>query len=162
MKASTQRVQNELDLLNLGVRVIELKQSTKTCELAAQALTLELGQKVEVGQIVKSLIFMADDSPILVLASGSTARVNEKQLKTFLNVSKLRFAKPEEVREATGFAIGGVSPFGLKQELPVYIDETLLHFDMVYCAAGTPNSMFGISPKVLTGEKKAIVVSEIG
>lgn len=153
MKVSSQKVQNELDRLNLNIRVLEFKQSTKTCELAAQAL------HVEVARIVKSLVFLAGNQPVLVLVSGQIDRVDDKQLGSLLGVSKLRLARAEEVRELTGFAIGGVSPFGLKQKLPVYLDESLLRFDCVYCAAGTPNSMFGISPQELIRCTEAKVIA---
>lgn len=123
------RVQSALETVGIDARVIELPQSTRTAVEAAQACGCD------VAQIVKSLVFVdANGDPVLVLASG-TNRVDEKRLG-------LRRAPAELVREATGYAIGGVPPVGLITPLRTLIDEDLLRFERIWAAAGTPNAVF--------------------
>src|SRR5437016_357509 len=127
------RVQAALDSAGIEARVVELPQSTRTAAEAAQACGCE------VAQIVKSLVFVdAGGEPVLVLASGSN-RVNEAALG-------LRRASAEMVRETTGYAIGGVPPIGLATPLRTLIDEDLLRFERIWAAAGTPSSVFALSP----------------
>jgi prolyl-tRNA editing enzyme YbaK/EbsC (Cys-tRNA(Pro) deacylase) len=102
-----------------------------------------------VGQIVKSLIFRGGTSskPILVLTSGAN-RVNEQQISSYAAEPILR-ADPEFVRNVTGFAIGGVPPIGHLQPMETYIDEDLLQHTELWAAAGTPNSLFKLTPQEL-------------
>ena len=116
--------------------------STKTCELAAEAVGCE------VGQIVKSLVFMADEMPVLVLVAGDR-RGDSAAIVQVLGVSRVRFADAETVRSATGYAIGGVSPYDLPTGLAVLLDESLERFEEVYTAAGTPSSMVRIGRETL-------------
>jgi prolyl-tRNA editing enzyme YbaK/EbsC (Cys-tRNA(Pro) deacylase) len=90
---------------------------------------------------------MVGEEPILVIASGAN-RVSERKLEAHLS-SKVRKARAEEVRDLTGFAIGGVPPVGHKRHLRVMVDEDLLQFAEIYAAAGTPNAVFGLTPKEL-------------
>lgn len=99
----------------------------------------------EVGQIVKSLVFWADDAPLLALTSGAN-RVDVDRLQAAAGVAELRQANANEAREATGFAIGGTPPFGHRTQIRTLIDEDLLAWDRVYAAAGTPDSCFPLSP----------------
>jgi len=108
--------------------------STKTCELAADAVGCD------VGQIVKSLVFVADGTPVLALVAGDR-RGDTAALAELMGAGDVRFADAGTVRTATGYAIGGVSPFDLPEELVVFVDESLERFDVVYTAAGTPSSM---------------------
>jgi prolyl-tRNA editing enzyme YbaK/EbsC (Cys-tRNA(Pro) deacylase) len=85
-----------------------------------------------VGQIVKSLVFVVDDRPTMVLCAGDR-RVTQIDGRP---------ASAREVRDATGFAIGGIPPLGHDTELPTIIDESLRRFDRVWCAAGTPHAVF--------------------
>jgi prolyl-tRNA editing enzyme YbaK/EbsC (Cys-tRNA(Pro) deacylase) len=85
-----------------------------------------------VGQIVKSLVFVADERPTMVLCAGDR-RVTQIDGKP---------ASAQEAREATGFAIGGIPPLGHDTELPTIVDESLRRFDRVWCAAGTPHAVF--------------------
>lgn len=108
--------------------------STKTCDLAAQAVGCD------VGQIVKSLVFTADGRPVLALVAGDM-RGDTDAICKLVDASSVRFADADTVRASTGYAIGGVSPYDLPESLPVLVDESLMRFDVVYTAAGTPSSM---------------------
>lgn len=116
-----------------GLREFE-PHSTKTALQAAEQMGCELGQ------IVKSLVLVADGSPVLALVAGDR-RGDAEAIAAEVGASSARMAKAEEVRDATGYAIGGVCPFGLPGELPVLADDSLLRFEVVYPAAGTPDSM---------------------
>ena len=109
--------------------------STRTSQEAASALG------VAVGQIAKSLVFLADGEPVMVVASGAD-RVDTGRLAAHVGVTSIRRADAERVRAATGYPIGGVSPAGLDVRLRVLIDRALAPFDVVWAAAGTPNSVF--------------------
>ncbi len=135
-------VQSYVDRFGLGLKVIELKESTRTCELAAAALG------VEVGQIAKTLLFLADGRPVLVVASGDI-RVKSSKLKKHLGAAKIRLAEPQEVLDITGYAVGGVCPLALPRPIPVILDKSLRRFPVVYAAAGTPNSALPLSAEQL-------------
>ncbi len=116
--------------------------STKTCELAAEAVGCE------VGQIVKSLVFVADGAPVLALVAGDR-RGDTGAIGKLLGAKSVHFADAETVRAATGYAIGGVSPYDLPTELTVLVDESLGRFGTVFTAAGTPSSMVSVPREVL-------------
>lgn len=119
--------------------------STKTCELAAEAVGCE------VGQIVKSLVFVTDAGvPVLALVAGDR-RGDAAAIAELAGARKVHFADPDTVRAATGYAIGGVSPYDLPPELTVLLDDSLERFETVYTAAGTPSSMVRIPRDVLFG-----------
>lgn len=128
----------------LGIEpdVRRFPEGTKTAGDAATAIG------VEVGQIVKSLIFMADDRPVLALTSGAN-RVDESRLAVLAAASGVRRATPEEARTATGFAVGGTPPFGHPAPIVTFCDEDLLSFEEVWAAAGTPDSVFPLTPDQL-------------
>ncbi len=139
---STHRVMAALHAHGVDTEVRDMPGSTRTARDAADAVGCD------VAQIVKSLVFAADDGRVwLVLVSGPN-RVDTDllQARTGCPVS---MADPATVREATGFAIGGVAPVGLANDLPVLMDEDLLRHDVVWAAAGTPKSVFPIAPGVL-------------
>jgi prolyl-tRNA editing enzyme YbaK/EbsC (Cys-tRNA(Pro) deacylase) len=140
LSPSAQKVQDALNQLGLSLQVIELPASTRTAQEAAQAIG------VEVGQIVKSLIFKAKRSgrPILVVASG-TNRVNEKTIEALIQ-EPLGKADADFVRQRTGFVIGGVPPLGHSEPLETFVDEDLLKYDEVWAAAGTPHAVFRLNP----------------
>lgn len=115
---------------------------TRTAVQAAEALGCELGQ------IVKSLIFTADDELVLVLASGSN-RVDESVAAPHFGVTTLGKADAAGVRSATGFAIGGVPPFGHPTRLRSVIDEDLLQYSEIWAAAGAPDAVFALTPAQL-------------
>ena len=117
-----------------------LGQSSRTAEEAADACG------TTVGQIVKSLVFAGKDSgkPVLLLVSGAN-RVKEGLVGRAIGEKIVR-PDADFVRDKTGFAIGGIPPFGHAEKLATYIDEDLMAFDTVWAAAGTPNSVFEIKP----------------
>jgi prolyl-tRNA editing enzyme YbaK/EbsC (Cys-tRNA(Pro) deacylase) len=126
--------------LGLEVDVRRLEDSTATSRDAAAAVGC-----VE-AQIAKSLVFVADGDPVLVITSGAH-RVDPDRLCEALDCAEVRQATPDEVRAATGFGVGGVPPFG--HGLPVVLDETLLDHDLVWAAGGDGHSVFAISPQRL-------------
>lgn len=143
LSKSAQVVQDTLAKKNLPFTVIELSDSTRTANDAAATIGCE------VAQIVKSLVFRAQETakPILVLASGIN-RVNEKTIAKEVG-EKILKADADFIRDITGFAIGGIPPVGHKQVLETYIDEDLLKFSDLWAAAGTPNAVFKLHSKHL-------------
>jgi len=131
---SRERVLGFLEQHGLHEEVFEFEQSTKTAQQAADAMGCELGQ------IVKSLVFVVDETPVLALVAGDR-RGDADALAALVGGSAARFADADTVRAATGYAIGGVSPFDLPPDLVVFADDSLSRFETVYPAAGTPSSM---------------------
>lgn len=136
LSPSAQKIQDLLNSLGYSYQVIEHTESTRTAQEAADRAGCELGQ------IVKSLIFMGKESkkPILVLTSGAN-RVDEKLISEYANESIGR-ADANFVREVTGFAIGGVPPIGHINKMETYLDEDFLQYQTIWAAAGTPNAIF--------------------
>jgi prolyl-tRNA editing enzyme YbaK/EbsC (Cys-tRNA(Pro) deacylase) len=126
MHPTAAKVQERLAARGLDVEVQVLPDSTRTAAEAAAACGCD------VGQIVKSLVFVVDGVPTMVLCAGDR-RVAEVEGRP---------ASADEVRAATGFSIGGVPPLGHDAELPTIVDESLRRFDRVWCAAGTPHAVF--------------------
>lgn len=141
MKPAVQRVMQALRGAGIETEPVEFAESTRTAEDAARAIG------VEVGQIVKSLLFLREDEPVLVLVSGSN-RVAVAKLAAAL-CGSVRRADAETVRAAAGYAIGGVPPLGHPAPLRTLVDADLLGYDTVYAAAGTPNSIFPVTPSEL-------------
>ncbi|MDX6386232.1 MAG: hypothetical protein QOD85_34 [Gaiellaceae bacterium] len=137
MHPTAERFQARLRDLGLDAEVQELADSTRTAQEAASAVG------VEVGQIVKSLVFVDGEGPLLCLCAGDR-RVDTSKLG-----SGVRQADGDEVREATGYAIGGVPPVGHDRPVRTVVDESLLRFDLVWCAAGTPHAVFPVAPAAL-------------
>ena len=136
-----QLVQKYLSDHNLDITVVEFEHSTRTAAEAAEAVGCE------VGQIVKSLVFRSREQPILFLVSGAN-RVNLDVLKPMFPEG-LKMADADFTREKTGYAIGGVPPVAHEAPLETYLDETLLDFEMVWAAAGTPHAVFPIKSQDL-------------
>jgi prolyl-tRNA editing enzyme YbaK/EbsC (Cys-tRNA(Pro) deacylase) len=141
MKPAAEKVQAALAALGLNRRVIELAVHARTSREAAEALG------VTVGQIAKSLVFTVNGSPLLVIASGAN-RVDEARLGGLAR-GLIRRADPETVRQATGYAIGGVAPVGHPAPLRIYIDRDLLQYELIYAAAGVPECVFPLTPDEL-------------
>jgi Cys-tRNA(Pro) deacylase len=139
MSSATDRVHQALSALGLSAEIQEFPQGTRTAQDAADAIGTTLGQ------IVKSLVFLADGRPVLVLASGKN-RVDSGKLARAAGAARIERADADRVRAATGFAIGGVPPVGHAAPMETYIDEDLLAYEIVYAAAGTPNAIFPITP----------------
>jgi Cys-tRNA(Pro) deacylase len=153
MHPSTQRVVDAAQMLGLAIEVVEFDQTTRTAEAAAEAIGCS------VGQIVKSLCFMANGEPVMALVSGDN-RLDEQKLATLQNVGrkKVKRANADQVREATGFAIGGVPPFGHTKPMTIYIDEDLFQYEVVWAAAGTPHTVFPIPPQQLRENTNGTIV----
>jgi prolyl-tRNA editing enzyme YbaK/EbsC (Cys-tRNA(Pro) deacylase) len=132
----------------LEPEVRRFPEGTRTAEDAARAIGCD------VAQIVKSLVFMADDRPVLALTSGRN-RVDADALAGLVGASTVRRATPDEAREATGFAVGGTPPFGHPQTITTFLDVDLTSFDEVWAAAGTPDAVFRLSPKELERASRA-------
>jgi prolyl-tRNA editing enzyme YbaK/EbsC (Cys-tRNA(Pro) deacylase) len=126
-------------------------EGTKTAEAAARAVGCQIGQ------IVKSLVFMADGSPLLALTSGAN-RADPQRLASLVGGTQVRRADPEEARAATGFAIGGTPPFGHPRPVTILMDRDLLGYDRLWAAAGTPDAVFPITPAELQRVTGATVV----
>ena len=123
----------------VAIAVTRFLATTRTAQDAAH----EIG--CTVGEIVKSLVFLADGAAVVVLCSGAD-RVDEAKLKTALGASAVRRATAIEAKSATGFAVGGVPPFAHVGELRVIVDDGLLAFATVWAAAGLPDAVFPIAP----------------
>lgn len=141
MKASVARVVEALAAFGVEARVTEFPQSTRTAQEAAAAVG------AQVGQIVKSLVFVAGERPILALVSGAN-RADPARLAALAG-APIRRADADAVRAATGYAIGGVPPVGHATPLITYLDRDLLRYDTVWAAAGTPNAVFPTTPAEL-------------
>lgn len=137
-----QRFLREAEMLGLALEVREFAQGTRTADDAARAIGCD------VGQIVKSLVFVAGHEPFLALTSGRN-RVDTTRLEELMDGLPVRRAGPDEAREATGYAIGGTPPFGHARHLQVFLDRDLLGYEQVWAAAGTPMAVFPISPDEL-------------
>lgn len=117
----------------------ELPDDTSTAERAASALG------TSVATIVKSLLFLADGEPTLVLVAGDR-KLNARRLARELGVDKVRLATAKEVEEITGYPVGGVPPVAHARSLPVLLDRVLLNHAVIYAAAGSGHAVFGCSP----------------
>lgn len=136
------KVQRTLEERGFGhLKVVEHPVSTRTAQEAAQAVG------AEVGQIVKSLVFVGAEGAYLFLVSGKN-RLSLGKAETLVGEA-LRQATPEEVRALTGFAIGGVPPLGHATPLPAFLDEDLLAYPRLFAAAGTPRALFALTPEEL-------------
>ena len=120
-----------------GDRVKEFEVSSATVELAAAAVG------VATERIAKSLTFMTEDGPVMILCAGD-AKIDNPKYKAFFH-TKAKMLSPEEVKECIGHEIGGVCPFGIKEGVKVYLDESLKRFDIVYPACGSSNSAVELS-----------------
>ena len=135
MHPSVERVIAALQAGGIDVEVRTFDESTRTAADAAAALG------VPVGAIVKSLVFAADGAPVLILASGDH-QVDTHRVAHVLDAGHVGRADADLVRDATGFAIGGVAPVGHPHPLRTLIDTHLSTFDVIWAAAGTPNTVF--------------------
>ena len=128
--------------LGLDLRIRSFPEGTRTAADAAAAIGVDLGQ------IVKSLAFLVDGRVTMALLSGSN-RLDEAALAAAAGGTRCERADARAVREATGFPIGGIPPFGHASDLPVFVDRDLLAHDEVWAAAGTPRDNFAVTPAEL-------------
>ena len=137
-KEPVKRAEKALKQFNQTLSVTELENTARTAIDAAASLNCE------VGAIVKSLLFKNGDSYFLCLVSGDK-RCSLNKLKKFFNSKDLSMASPDEVKDQTGYTIGGVSPIGHINSLQILVDSSLNRFKNLYAAAGHPNCIFKIN-----------------
>lgn len=158
MAKSIDRVRDYFRARSLDIEIHELPESTRTAQLAAEAVGCELGQ------IVKSLVFVLDERDTVLALVAGDRRADPFKIARALRASTVRIANANEVRARTGFSIGGVAPVAhtsdeIKAKL---LDESLLRFETVWAAAGTPNAVFPIGRAKLvelTGAQVAEITS---
>jgi prolyl-tRNA editing enzyme YbaK/EbsC (Cys-tRNA(Pro) deacylase) len=148
----TEKVMRGARELGLEVTIQRLASSTRTVGDAAKAVGCQEAE------IAKSIVFVADGDPVVCIASGRH-RIDTDKLAVALDVAEVRQAGANEVRAATGFAIGGVPPFG--HDLPVVFDSALLDHQQVWAAAGDPYSLFCVDPRELLDRTRA-TVADVG
>lgn len=134
LSSKSQVVQQALDQHHLSLEVIELDASTRTAQDAADAVGCQLGQ------ICKSLVFRSGDTPLLFLVSGKN-QLNVEKVSRMLGIN-IEKADAAFTRDKTGFTIGGVPPLAHATPITVYVDRTLLSYEHIWAAAGTPHSVF--------------------
>ncbi len=149
LNMSTSRFESWLADSGIGVSVKQFPAGTRTAVDAARAVGCD------VGQIVKSLVFLAAGSPVVALVSGAN-RLDEARLGAAAGEPVTK-ADAEIARTATGYAIGGVPPFGHATDLRVFMDRDLLGHRVVWAAAGRPDSVFEIEPERLRQLSQATV-----
>lgn len=154
-KASVRRVREALAAAGSGAEVVELAETARTAEDAARSLG------VEVGAIVKSLVFTVAGEPVMALVSGDRRCDAGALARALGREGTVRRADADTVRAATGFAIGGVAPLGHPGPLPMAIDAALGRFDTVYAAAGHPHCVFATSLGELARITGAVVAEDI-
>jgi prolyl-tRNA editing enzyme YbaK/EbsC (Cys-tRNA(Pro) deacylase) len=132
---SVQNFKNFLEKNNLKFEILETKEPTHTAQQAAQA------HNIIVSNIVKSILVKIDNEFHLFLVPGDK-RIDLEEKKKDFGASNCRIAKPDEVKNITGYSIGGVPPFGHKQEIKIHIEEGFDENEKILAAAGTPNSVF--------------------
>ncbi|WFU03450.1 YbaK/EbsC family protein [Rhizobium sp. CB3171] len=150
--SSLERVEQAARDLGLDIVIKRMEQSTRTAEEAAKAAGCA------VGQIVKSLVFVNAETHGLTLLLVSGAHNADTAYIATTYGLRLKRADIDRVRDETGFAIGGVGPIGHRVKLPVFIDESLLGYDQVWCAAGRPDSIFACDPKTLAEKTGAQII----
>lgn len=152
--SATERVVDAAARKGVELNVISFSQSTHTAADAARAVGAELGQ------IVKSLVFVAPGGdgpePILVLVSGSNT-VDMSQLAAVLSEPRIRRATADEARQLTGFPIGGIPPIGHRRPIRTVMDPDLGRFETVWASAGTPTAVFEVPPATLRSLANATV-----
>ncbi|MCB9430524.1 MAG: YbaK/EbsC family protein [Ardenticatenaceae bacterium] len=141
MHPSAEKVATAARELGLAVDIVEFAQTTRTAQEAADAIGCT------VAQIVKSLCFEVAGTATMALVSGVN-QLDERKLAGLCGVGRkqVQRASADAVKAATGFTIGGVPPFGHVSPLPIFVDEDLLPFEVVWAAAGTPFAVFAVAP----------------
>ena len=153
-KEPVKRAEKSLKEFDNSMNVIELDSSARTALDAANSLNCE------VGAIVKSLLFRTKDTFLLCLVSGDK-RCSLNKLKKITQIKDISMASPDDVKNQTGYTIGGVSPIGHLKKINIFIDNSLERFDNIFAAAGHPNCVFKIDfknlLKITQGKIKDIV-----
>ena len=149
-KESVKRVNDFIKQFDSSLEIIVLDKTARTAKDAATALNCE------VGAIVKSLVFRADDTFLICLIAGDK-RCSLNKLKKIIDKKDVCMANADEVKTNTGFSIGGVAPIAHLKKLNILIDQSLSRFQNVYAAAGHPNSIFKIEYNQLVHITKGVV-----
>ena len=142
MQRNVRRVVEAGRALGVEVNAREFAEGTRTAADAARVIGVDLGQ------IVKSLVFSVDGEVVVALVSGENL-LDEHKLAQAAGADRAWRQDADTVRETTGFPVGGVPPFGHREPLRVFVDEDLLDYEELWAAAGTPHVNFPISPKAL-------------
>ena len=152
-KEPVKRVEESLKKFDPNLKIIVLDTTARTAKDAANSL------KCELGAIVKSLVFKAEDDFLICLVSGDK-RCSLNKLKKFLNKKDVSMSNADQVKENTGFSIGGVAPTGHLKKLNIIVDKSLSRFKYVYGAAGHPDCVFRITypdlVRLTTGSEQEI------
>ncbi|WNC15752.1 YbaK/EbsC family protein [Brevibacillus brevis] len=138
MNSPMERVMHHVKQFEPALEPLLFAEPLKTSEQAAEALG------AEVGQIAKSILFRAGEQYALFVAAGDV-RIHPKQVKAALGSGKAKMASPQEVEAVTGFQVGAVCPFGLAEQVPIFVDSSLQRFAHVYTAAGIAESLLPVS-----------------
>ncbi len=154
MASGPERVQAALHEQGIDVQVVRLSESTRTAPEAAAAVGCE------VGAIAKSLLFMADGEPVLVICGGDR-KVDAAKVAALVGAESVKMAPVGDVRRYTGYAIGGVPPLGHAMEIRKLMDERMLRWPMIYAAAGAHDALFLIEPAVLADKSGALLADVV-
>jgi Cys-tRNA(Pro) deacylase len=150
MASGPERVQAALREAGLDAQVVRLPDSTRTAPEAAKAVGCD------VGAIAKSLLFMADGEPLLVICAGDR-RVDTARVASLVGAASVKMASADDVRSITGYAIGGVPPLGHATRIPTLMDTALLRWPLIYAAAGAHDALFPVDPQRLAEVTEARV-----
>ena len=157
---SIRRVETELINASFECSIKELEQTARTAEDAANSLN------VNQGSIVKTLVFWTDDckekKPVISLIAGDRICNTEELKKEINHNGALTKMEAGDVKKVTGFTIGGVSPVGLINPIPIVVDDSIFRFERVWCAAGHPFFVFSISPRDLVSITSGKVSNKVG
>lgn len=145
------RLRAALNQAGLGDPVIALDQTARSAQDAADAL------RVELGSIVKSLLFVIGDQPVLALVAGDRQCVTDRLPEILDLPGKVKRADADRVKAWTGYSIGGVPPFAHDRPTPTAVDESLFRFETVHAAAGHPHCVFPISPGQLAALARGVI-----
>ena len=152
-KESVKRVEESLKKFDPNLKILVLDTTARTAKDSANSL------KCELGAIVKSLVFRAENDFLICLVAGDK-RCSLNKLKKFLNKKDVSMANADQVKENTGFSIGGVAPTGHLKKLNIIVDKSLSRFKYVYGAAGHPDCVFRITypelVRLTTGSEQEI------
>ena len=153
MASGPERLRETLRELGIDTEVVRLSDSTRTAPEAAAAVGCDLGA------IAKSLLFMADGEPLLVICGGDR-RVDTTKVAALVGASTVKMSSVEDVRRLTGYAIGGVPPLGHTSPLKKLMDDRLLRWPLIYAAAGAHDALFPIDPVILS-EKSGALLADV-
>lgn len=150
-------LQRFIEAYEIEATILPLSQHTLTVSDAAQALG------VDSDQIIKSLVFLVKDEPLLVINNG-LARVDQRKVATWLGVGRkqVKFASPERALEITGYVVGSMPPFGHRQKLPTFVDPAVVKQEVIFGGGGEVNAMMRLTPAELlrVTEGEVVAVSE--